>query len=324
MLVGGAAIIAGAQLVPGVDVAIDAILGVAGAAMYASAEPEHRENVTKALGKLKDYATEIGGVTSQAELKKASEDFADFLKIGGQEAADALGVVAGAVGAPSQFFGLAEKAKALGGIDGVMAAGSKELSVLGGVAKSVGRGVERGLDAAGTWLDEFSARAGLGSQAAFALPGGGTIRAEFSNKNQHVLESRAATTAASTRRDVAAHDAAGGHTAAYHVGKSDNWLRNRLQNDPDLASVSTFTTTADANRAQATAAKQYKSEIARWLQKDPQRNPTFTISTDVGKPIGRFFERGSHDAQTTTKAVFVLTRNNSAEGWFFRTSYPVK
>jgi len=111
MLVGGAAMIAGAQLVPGVDVAIDVILGVVGAAMYSSAGPEHRENVTKALGKLKDYATEISGVSSQAGLTKASKDFEDFLTIGGHEAAEALGVVVGAASSPSKFFGLAEGQK---------------------------------------------------------------------------------------------------------------------------------------------------------------------------------------------------------------------
>jgi len=292
MLAGGAAVIAGAQLVPGVDVAIDVTLGVVGAAIYASAEPEHRENVAKALGKLKDYATEISGVSSQAGLTKASKGFADFLTIGGHEAAEALGVVTGAASAPSKFFGLAEKAKALGGIDGVMAAASKGLSALDDVTKSVGRGVERGLDAAG-----------LGSQSAFAVPGGGTIRAQLHNANQNVLESRAAQTAASTRRDVAAHDTAGGHTTVSHVGKSDNWLRNRLQNDPRLSFASTFTSEADANRGQATAGKKYKSEIAEWLRKEPRGNATLKLSIDVGKPIGRVVKRGSHDAQTTTKAV---------------------
>ena len=106
---------------------VDVTLGIVGAAMYASAGPEHRENVGKALGKLKDYATEIGGVTSQAGLTKASKDFEDFLKLGGKEAADAFSVVAGAAGGPSRLMGLAEKAEALGGIDGAIAAGSKGL-----------------------------------------------------------------------------------------------------------------------------------------------------------------------------------------------------
>jgi len=54
-----AAIIGGAQFIPGVDGAVDIGLGVVGAGTYAAAAPEHRENITKALGKLKDYAGEV-------------------------------------------------------------------------------------------------------------------------------------------------------------------------------------------------------------------------------------------------------------------------
>jgi len=111
--------------VPGVDVAVDATLGVVGAAMYLSADPELHDNVTKALGKLKEYVSDVDRAKSHADLAKASSAFAAFLEIGATEAADALGVAAGALSAPTKFFGLAEKAKALGGIDGVIAAGSK-------------------------------------------------------------------------------------------------------------------------------------------------------------------------------------------------------
>ena len=53
ILFGGAVIIAGAQFVLGVDVAVDVTICIVCAMMYASIGPEHRENVGKALGKLK-------------------------------------------------------------------------------------------------------------------------------------------------------------------------------------------------------------------------------------------------------------------------------
>ena len=53
ILFGGVVIIAGAQFVLGVDVAVDVTICIVCAMMYASIGPEHRENVGKALGKLK-------------------------------------------------------------------------------------------------------------------------------------------------------------------------------------------------------------------------------------------------------------------------------
>lgn len=108
----------------GVDVTVDVTLCIVGAAMHASAGPEHRENVGKALGKLKNYGTKTGGATSLAGLSKASEDFAALLKLGGKKAVEALSAVASAPSAPSKLSGLAEKAKALDGINGVAASGS--------------------------------------------------------------------------------------------------------------------------------------------------------------------------------------------------------
>jgi len=50
MLLGGTAALAGVQAIPGLDAGVDATLGVVGVAMYASAGPSHRANVTTALG----------------------------------------------------------------------------------------------------------------------------------------------------------------------------------------------------------------------------------------------------------------------------------
>jgi hypothetical protein len=122
VLAGGAAAVVGAQFVPGLDVAVDAGLGTVAVATYAAAAPEHRDNIAHAFGKLKDYAAEVGSAKTQADLDKASQDFADFVKLGGSEAIAAAGTLtAGAAGAGK----VAGAVEAAGGIDGIAAAGSK-------------------------------------------------------------------------------------------------------------------------------------------------------------------------------------------------------
>ncbi len=147
LLVGGTAAVAGAQLIPGVDVAVDVGLGVVGAAMYASAAPEHRANITAALGHLKSYAGEVGQAKTQADLDRASNDFAQFLKLGGTEAAEALGALAGAAAGGSKLAGLAQKVKDVGGLDGVVAAASCG-------AKSAAQGAGSALTSAEGWLSD--------------------------------------------------------------------------------------------------------------------------------------------------------------------------
>jgi hypothetical protein len=53
LVAGGAAAIAGAQLVPGIGEAVDLAAGVAGVAMYTAAGPEHRTRITQAVGELR-------------------------------------------------------------------------------------------------------------------------------------------------------------------------------------------------------------------------------------------------------------------------------
>ena len=40
-----------------------------------------------------------------------------------------------------------------------------------------------------------------------------------------------------TRRNVDTHDLLGGHIRDKHIGRSENWLRDRLKNDKSLADV---------------------------------------------------------------------------------------
>jgi len=170
LLVGGTVAAAVAQFIPGVDVGVDAGLGVVGAAMYASAAPEHRANITAALGHLKSYAGEVGQAKTQADLDRASNDFAQFLKLGGSEAAEALGAVGGAAAGGTKLAGLAQKVKDVGGLGGVVAAASRS-------ANSAAQGAGSTLASAESWLSDALgikgpevAAAGIGKLDARSAP----------------------------------------------------------------------------------------------------------------------------------------------------------
>lgn len=167
MVVGGTAIVAGAQFVPGLDVAVDGTLGVAGVATYLSVAPQHRDNMVEAVSKLKTYTSEVGGAKTQADLDKASHDFADFVKLGGEESLDALGTIAGGAAATVKVAGGVTKLGRLDGVraaatnasDAVTAAGHAAVAAGDTVAQHLvsGIGGSRELAAAGPTVTEMRA-----------------------------------------------------------------------------------------------------------------------------------------------------------------------
>lgn len=63
------------------------------------------------------------------------------------------------------------------------------------------------------------------------------------------------------RSSIQSHEEAGGQTDDRHVGKSENWLRKRLAEDPNLESASSFYNEEAANRTQGRFLKQFRQEI---------------------------------------------------------------
>ncbi|MGH9903187.1 MAG: RNase A-like domain-containing protein, partial [Pyrinomonadaceae bacterium] len=123
------------------------------------------------------------------------------------------------------------------------------------------------------------------------------------------------------RRNLDAHELAGGHTIERHVGRSENWLRNRLASDPDLQFASSFRNEAAANRAQGRFVNQNRAEIDAWLRGGEQR---YVGEVTMNDPIGIVVERGRGGAVEPNRATVVLVRDNSPQGWHILTSYPVK
>ncbi len=130
--------------------------------------------------------------------------------------------------------------------------------------------------------------------------------------------------ATGTRRDIQMQDAAGGHTIERHVGKSEAWLRNRLQNDPELKKVdfcSSFRNEATANRVQGQFVKQNRAALEAWLQSG--KKTPFTAEVVMKEPVGIVVERGKSGASDTHTAKVVAVRDLSAQGWHILTSYPI-
>lgn len=137
----------------------------------------------------------------------------------------------------------------------------------------------------------------------------------------------------STRRDVRAHEATPvkpelGHTIERHVGKSETWLRQRLEADPKLKAASSFRNEAVANRAQAQFMQQHRAEIDAWLKGDSRR--PYEGAVVMNEPAGIVVTRGKGGATgvktvvETNKAWFVVVRDNSEFGYHIRTSFSMK
>lgn len=193
MVAGGIGAFAAIQALLGLDGATDAAVGAVGAAMYASAGPEHKAYIEKALGEFKQYASGAAGAISQHDLDAAAHHFAAFLEIGGPEAAGALGILAAA---PLKLGGIAGKAAALS--DDALSAGAKGLTNAGAAA-------QRGVDAANHWLGEAASSLAPAGRPALAPAGAG------SDIGIGTLESRgirphASLEASSTRNSATATD----------------------------------------------------------------------------------------------------------------------
>ncbi len=125
-----------------------------------------------------------------------------------------------------------------------------------------------------------------------------------------------------SRRTVATHDLFGGHIDDKHIGKSDIWLRNRL-NEPEMINenfVSSFHNETTANRALGKFVKENKSEIEAFLKDSRRQKMTSTF--DFGESAGIVVERGKSGSKTTSNILVVLVKDNSEKGWHFLTAFP--
>ena len=141
--------------------------------------------------------------------------------------------------------------------------------------------------------------------------------------NPNVLESRSRTTE-TERRNVQTQEQLGGHTIERHVGKSANWLRNRLETDPSLRDTdyaSSFRNETIANRAQGRFVKRFKLEVESRIKNGEGK---LAIDFDMGEIVGNVVERGKAGEILTSKVRVVIVKDASVpEGWRILSSFPI-
>jgi hypothetical protein len=121
---------------------------------------------------------------------------------------------------------------------------------------------------------------------------------------------------------LAAEEAAGGHTIARHVGRTEAQLRARLVQQPNIPAASTFRTLEEAERAVAAALRANKEAIKIWA-KTAAPGQTKAFSYEAGRAIGQGVIRSSGQMTNMTKMV-VVVRKVIAQNrvYFVLTAYP--
>lgn len=103
---------------------------------------------------------------------------------------------------------------------------------------------------------------------------------------------------------LAKHEHSGSHTLSKHVGKSDDYLRERLSREPHRSVVSTFRDQNAAEWAIEKVLRRRAEEIQAWLGSESHAKRQVTM--DVGRVVGRVLDRqGTVSAARVTRVVLV-------------------
>ncbi|WP_344152072.1 RNase A-like domain-containing protein [Nocardioides koreensis] len=119
---------------------------------------------------------------------------------------------------------------------------------------------------------------------------------------------------------LARHEHSGSHTIDRHVGKTDEELLQRVNENPRPKFISTFPDTETAERGIQTLLRRHRREIEEWLSHG--RGP-LVPEGDLGFVTGRSASRNSGDVFDVTGVRAVLRKDPSMpEGFRIHTAYP--
>jgi hypothetical protein len=127
------------------------------------------------------------------------------------------------------------------------------------------------------------------------------------------------------RKNLDLDELLGGHSIEKHVGKSEDWLRDRLLKEPETKIASSFRNYETANRVVAKAVKENIAKISDWLESGKGK---LILKVEAENPIGIVLERGKggsvglKTAKETNKAEIIIIRDSTPQGWHVLTSYP--
>jgi len=119
--------------------------------------------------------------------------------------------------------------------------------------------------------------------------------------------------------DLERDEQLGGHTLRKHVGRSDEQLRERLEQEPNISAASTWTNRELAEETVAAALRDQAGRISQWEARG-ERRANLALHYDAGREIGRSLPRGTAQTVPCTAAVIVLKANGG--GFYVLTTYP--
>ncbi|MBL9003683.1 MAG: hypothetical protein JNJ46_05515 [Myxococcales bacterium] len=152
------------------------------------------------------------------------------------------------------------------------------------------------------------ARAGGGS-GALVLRGGGRDAAEHAQPPNKLPGPR--------RFSLRENEERGGHILQRHVGKTEEQLRQRLEDEPHLKTASSFRDEATAERAISTALERNQAAIEQWLKRPiTALEILFKEETSLGIAL----DRGVSTARSSNIAQIVL-KPDSGGRFYVLTSY---
>lgn len=124
----------------------------------------------------------------------------------------------------------------------------------------------------------------------------------------------------SATRDLSQDEAAGGHVLRKHVGQTDDQLRQRLQEEPNISGASTYTDRVAGEHAIGTAIAENRQRIQGWLARSG-RHTNLVLDYDSPNPIGRTLNRGESQPRSCSHALVVL-KYDAPDSYHVLTSYP--
>ncbi len=122
--------------------------------------------------------------------------------------------------------------------------------------------------------------------------------------------------------DLAAEEAAGGHTLSRHVGRTEAQLQDRLRREPRIPAAGSFPDRATAEFTASAALDRNREAVARWIAEalpGGTRSFNYTAPREVGAGVLR-----DRDGLVPMRRVrLVLRKGDTPRGWFILTIYPV-
>lgn len=120
---------------------------------------------------------------------------------------------------------------------------------------------------------------------------------------------------------LVAHEDAGGHLIDRHVGKSEEWLVDRVNRD-NISAASSFIDLPEAERLVAGTLVENQDRVDAWL--DGQGGNRLVIDAAFDASTGISVVRGSDSAEDVYSVKLVLERSDRVEDIGFRivTGYP--